>query len=180
MKELSLNILDITKNSVKAEAKNISIALAESENGILTLTITDDGCGMSEDVLKRVSDPFCTSRTTRKVGLGIPLLKQASEQTGGRVDIESTLGLGTTVSATFDMHHIDYTPLGDIISTMTTLIMGSPEIDFVFTHQMSGGEVRLDTKELRQVLGDVPLSSPEVIEWIRGFLTEQYNHIGGQ
>lgn len=180
MKELSLNILDITKNSVKAEAKNISIALAESENGILTLTITDDGCGMSEDVLKRVSDPFCTSRTTRKVGLGIPLLKQASEQTGGRVDIESTLGLGTTVSATFDMHHIDYTPLGDIISTMTTLIMGSPEIDFVFTHQMSGGEVRLDTKELRQVLGDVPISSPEVIEWIRGFLTEQYNHIGGQ
>ncbi len=179
MKELSLNILDITKNSVKAEAKNISITLVEDESGILTLTIADDGCGMSEDVLKRVTDPFCTSRTTRKVGLGIPLLKMASEQTGGRVEIESTLGVGTTVCATFDTHHIDYTPLGDIVSTVTILIMGSPEIDFVFSHKTPEYEVKLDTKELRQVLGDVPLSSPEIIAWIGDFLTEQYN-LGGQ
>lgn len=179
MKELSLNILDITKNSVKAKASNISIILVEDESGILTLTIADDGCGMSEDVLKRVTDPFCTSRTTRKVGLGIPLLKMASEQTGGRVDIQSTLGVGTTVRATFDTRHIDYTPLGDIISTVTILIMGSPEIDFVFEHKTPEYEVRLDTKELRQVLGDVPLSSPEVIAWIGDFLTEQYN-LGGQ
>ncbi len=179
MKELSLNILDITKNSVKAKAKNISITLVEDESGILTLTIADDGCGMSEDVLKRVTDPFCTSRTTRKVGLGIPLLKMASEQTGGRVEISSTLGIGTTVCATFDTHHIDFTPLGDIVSTVTILIMGSPEIDFVFEHKTPENEVRLDTKELRQVLGDVPLSSPEVIAWIGDFLTEQYN-LGGQ
>lgn len=179
MKELSLNILDITKNSVKAKAKNISITLVEDESGILTLTIADDGCGMSEDVLKRVTDPFCTSRTTRKVGLGIPLLKMASEQTGGRVEISSTLGIGTTVCATFDTHHIDFTPLGDIVSTVTILIMGSPEIDFVFEHKTPKNEVRLDTKELRQVLGDVPLSSPEVIAWIGDFLTEQYN-LGGQ
>lgn len=179
MKELSLNILDITKNSVKAKAKNISITLVEDESGILTLTIADDGCGMSEDVLKRVTDPFCTSRTTRKVGLGIPLLKMASEQTGGRVEISSTLGIGTTVCATFDTHHIDFTPLGDIVSTVTILIMGSPEIDFVFEHKTPENEVRLDTKELRQVLGDVPLSSPEVIMWIGDFLTEQYN-LGGQ
>lgn len=179
MKELSLNILDITKNSVKAEAKNISIILTEDESGILTLTITDDGCGMSEDVLKRVTDPFCTSRTTRKVGLGIPLLKMASEQTGGRVEIDSELGVGTTVQATFDTGHIDFTPLGDIVSTVTILIMGSPEIDFVFKHKTPEFEVNLDTKELRQVLGDVPLSSPEVIAWIGDFLTEQYN-LGGQ
>lgn len=180
MKELSLNILDITKNSVKAKANNISISLIEDESGLLTLTIADDGCGMSEDVLKRVTDPFCTSRTTRKVGLGIPLLKMASEQTGGRVEISSTLGVGTTVCATFNTRHIDFAPLGDIVSTVTILIMGSPEIDFVFLHKTPGGEVKLDTKELRQVLGDVPLSSPEVIAWIGDFLTEQYNNNGGQ
>ncbi|MBQ3100979.1 MAG: sensor histidine kinase [Clostridia bacterium] len=179
MKELSLNILDITKNSVKAEAKNISIILTEDESGLLTLTITDDGCGMSADVLKRVTDPFCTSRTTRKVGLGIPLLKMASEQTGGSVEIDSALGVGTTVQATFDTKHIDFTPLGDIVSTVTILIMGSPEIDFVFKHKTPEKEVNLDTKELRQVLGEVPLSSPEVIAWIGDFLTEQYN-LGGQ
>ena len=179
MKELSLNILDITKNSVKAEAKNISIILTEDESGLLTLTITDDGCGMSADVLKRVTDPFCTSRTTRKVGLGIPLLKMASEQTGGSVEIDSALGVGTTVQAPFDTKHIDFTPLGDIVSTVTILIMGSPEIDFVFKHKTPEKEVNLDTKELRQVLGEVPLSSPEVIAWIGDFLTEQYN-LGGQ
>ena len=179
MKELSLNILDITKNSVKAEAKNISIILTEDESGLLTLTITDDGCGMSADVLKRVTDPFCTSRTTRKVGLGIPLLKMASEQTGGSVEIDSALGVGTTVQATFVTKHIDFTPLGDIVSTVTILIMGSPEIDFVFKHKTPEKEVNLDTKELRQVLGEVPLSSPEVIAWIGDFLTEQYN-LGGQ
>lgn len=179
MKELSLNVLDITKNSVKADAKNISISLIEDESGILTLVIADDGCGMTKDVLERVTDPFCTSRTTRKVGLGIPLLKMASEQTGGRVDIESAPGVGTTVTATFDTGHIDFTPLGDMVSTVTILIMGSPDIDFVYRHKTPAFEVNLDTKELRQVLGDVPLSSPEVITWIGDFLTEQYN-LGGQ
>ena len=96
------------------------------------------------------------------------------------MEIDSKLGIGTTVSATFDTRHIDFTPLGDIVSTVTILIMGSPEIDFVFTHKTPKCEVKLDTQELRQVLGDVPLSSPEVIAWIGDYLTEQYNQNGGQ
>ncbi|MBQ7160074.1 MAG: sensor histidine kinase [Clostridia bacterium] len=181
MKELSLNVLDVTENSVTAGAKNIGVSLIQDEAGILTIRITDDGCGMSEEVVARVTDPFTTSRTTRKVGLGLPLLKLASEQTGGHMEVESKLGEGTTVTATFDTGHIDFTPVGDMISTMTILIMGSPDIDFLFIDRTPEREVRLDTKELRAVLGDeVSLGSPDVIAWIKEYLSDQYNSTGGQ
>ena len=178
MKELSLNVLDVTKNSVTAGAKNITVSLIEDAAGTLTLTIADDGCGMSPEMVARVSDPFTTSRTTRKVGLGLPLLKLAAEQTGGAMRVESEVGVGTTVTATFDTGHIDFTPLGDMISTVTMLIMGSPDIDFTYVHQTPSLAVRLSTAELREVLGDVPLSSPDVIEWIKEYLQEQYNSGG--
>ncbi len=183
MKELSMNVLDITKNSVKARATRIGITVEETADE-LTLTITDNGCGMTEEMVRSVSDPFCTTRTTRKVGLGIPLLKLAAEQTGGDVTIhsrhESThpIDHGTEVTARFYKNHIDFTPMGDIISTLTTLIQGSPEIDFVFRHIAERGEVTLDTRELRATLGgDIPLSTPEVLSWITEYLTEQYDNI---
>lgn len=179
MKELSLNILDVTGNSVKAGAENIHISLVLAADGWLTLTIADDGCGMDAETLKRVSDPFYTTRTTRKVGLGIPFLRLAATQTGGEVKYESALGAGTTVTATFDTASIDFTPLGDMISTVTTLIMGAPAIDFLYEHTTPQGSVRLDTKELRAVLGDVSLASVEVIDWISEYLREQYDSLGG-
>ena len=180
MKELSLNVLDITKNSVKAGATLIDISLVEEGNK-LTLTITDNGCGMKPEVLRTVMNPFYTTRTTRKVGMGIPLLMLAAEQTGGSVTIESRHkedhpdGHGTAVTATFYTDHIDFTPIGDLVSTMETLIMGSPEIDFTFLHDRNGRRVELDTRQLREVLGDVPLDSYEVIRWIGDFLREQYS-----
>lgn len=180
MKELSLNILDVTENSVSAKAKNILVSMLEDEDGILTLTIKDDGCGMSPEIVESVVDPFYTTRTTRSVGMGVPLLKLASEQAGGKIDIQSEVGVGTTVTATFDTKSIDFTPIGDMVSTMTTLIMGAPETDFLYLHKTPVGEVRLDTKELREVLGDVSLSSPDVIGWIRDYLDEQYNNFGGK
>lgn len=180
MKELSLNVLDIAKNSVKAKATLISITIRE-ENHVLTLTIEDDGCGMKSEILEGVVNPFYTTRTTRKVGMGIPLLKLAAEQTGGKVEITSRHesefadSHGTRVVAMFHTDHIDFTPLGDLVSTMETLIMGSPEIDFVFLHETEQRSVRLDTREIREILGaDVPLDSFEVIQWISGFLREQY------
>lgn len=175
MKELSLNVLDVAKNSVTAGAKNITISLIQDAAGLLTMSIADDGCGMSPEMVARVTDPFTTSRTTRKVGLGLPLLKMAAEQTGGTMSVESELGVGTTVTATFDTNHIDFAPVGDMISTVTMLIMGSPDIDFVYVHESPSFKVRLSTAELREVLGDVPLSTPDVIEWIREYLQEQYN-----
>ena len=182
MKELSLNILDITENSVKAGATLISIELTERER-VLSITVTDNGCGMSEETVRTVTDPFYTTRTTRRVGLGIPLFKFAAEQTGGTISIESkqkTDGVedhGTVVNAIFHTDHIDFTPLGDIISTLVTLIQGHPDIDFVFTHKNDKGEVELDTRELRAVLEDTPLDTFEVLIWIRDSLTEQYEVI---
>lgn len=180
MKELSLNILDIAQNSVSAGAKNILISLEEDAAGLLTLTITDDGKGMSPEMVRTVTDPFCTTRTTRKVGMGIPLLKLASEQAGGHLSIvsvsrdENPVDHGTSVRATFDTASIDFTPLGDVVDTMIVLIQGHPEIDYLFTHTVPGGTVRLDTKELREILGEVSLGEFEVLDWIRGSLEEQY------
>ena len=181
MKELSLNILDIAKNSVVAGAKNIAISLLEDEKGIMTLSIADDGCGMSKQTLEKVSDPFFTTRTTRNVGMGIPLLTLAAEQTGGTVTITSSTNEddhGTTISATFDTKSIDYTPLGDVVETVCLLIQGNPEIDYEFTHKTPVFEVKLATKELREALGgEVSLAEYEVLEWIKGFLDEQYNEV---
>ncbi len=180
MKELSLNILDIAKNSVKAGADLVQILLKETDDR-LTLTIADDGCGMTEEILRGVSDPFYTTRTTRKVGMGIPLLKLAAEQTGGEVKIssrhESTnpTNHGTEVVATFCKNHIDFTPMGDVISSIITLIQGNPSIDFLFRHETDTICAELDTRQMREILGtDVPLSSYEVLQWIEGYLQEQY------
>lgn len=180
MKELSLNILDIAQNSIRAEATLIEVLIDETETQ-LTITIRDNGYGMSEDFVKTVVDPFSTTRTTRKVGMGIPLLKLAAEQTGGTLSIRSTERAvdpehcGTETSATFDKTHLDFTPLGDVVSTIILLIRGSAKTDFVFRHTMPDRTVELDTREIRQVLGDdVPLDEYEVLAWIRDMLTEQY------
>ena len=183
MKELSLNILDITENSITAKASLIYITLTETDE-TLTISISDDGCGMSEEMVKNVVDPFCTTRTTRKVGLGIPLLRLAAEQTGGSLSVTSKTAAehpgdhGTTTSATFFKNHIDYTPLGDVTSTLTTLIQGlgdSPDI--VFSHTYGENEVSLDTRELKEQLEGIPLSTPDVLVWIGEYLSEQYQNL---
>lgn len=179
MKELSLNILDITENSVKAGADLIFISIFENEDQ-LSITIEDNGCGMSEQTVRSVTDPFYTTRTTRRVGLGIPLFKLSAEQTGGSFKIKSKYvedhpdAHGTTVSALFNKKHLDFTPLGDIVSTVQTLIQGHPDVDFVFKHEKNNGRIELDTREIRNVLEDVPLSSYEVILWIGNELKNQY------
>lgn len=177
MKELSLNILDVTENSVKAGASLTQILLEETDV-TLTIKIIDNGCGMDEETVKSVVDPFYTTRTTRKVGLGVPLLKMAAEQTDGRFSVKSNVSEdnhGTSVTAVFNKNHLDFTPLGDIISTLTTLIQGHPDTDFYFSHKKGGDEVTLDTRELRQVIEGVPLNSYEVIKWIEEYLNEQYS-----
>ena len=182
MKELSLNILDIAENSVKAGATLTEISVLETEK-TLTIIINDDGCGMPEEVVRAVTNPFYTTRTTREVGLGIPFLILGAEQTGGYVKIDSRVARaegdahGTRVTAHYNKDHIDFTPLGDVISTVTTLIQGHPDTDFLFTHETEDGSVSLDTRTLRSVLEGVPLSTPEVLTWIRESLTEQYNSI---
>ena len=172
MKEIALHILDIAQNSITARASHLDITLEEAER--LTLTITDNGTGMSPELLARVSDPFTTTRTTRKMGLGLPLLRLAAEQTGGSLTIESALGKGTTVTAVFVAGHIDCPPLGDMAGTVALLIQGAPELELTYTHRKGDRLSRLDTGELRAVLGpEVSLAEPEVVLWLREYLQEQ-------
>ena len=182
MKELSLNILDIAENSVKAGATLITVSLTQAGN-VLTIEITDDGCGMDAETVRRVTEPYYTTLATRRVGLGLPLLKLEAEQTGGTLTVTSRTaaqcpdGHGTTVRATFHTDHIDCMPLGDVTATLVTLIQGHPQEELAFSHRTDAGTVTLDTRQLREVLGDVPLDTYEVLKWIEGYLREQYQSI---
>ena len=173
MKELSLHLLDVAKNSTAAGADNVSITLDETPDGWLAITIADDGRGMEPEFLAQVTDPFTTTRTTRKVGLGLPLLRLTAEQTGGSLDIRSEVGKGTTVTARFCRRHLDCPPLGDLAGAVALLIQGSPDVELTYRHTTPKGEAMLSTAELRDILGDIPLSEPEVFAWIQDYLTEQ-------
>ncbi len=180
MRELSLNVMDVAQNSVRAEADLVKITVNESDSDdVLSINIEDNGCGMTEEQVAQVIDPFFTTRTTRKVGLGVPLFKLSAEQTGGSFSIESKVGEGTTTKASYVKSHVDMTPLGDINSTIGILIRCNPNIDFVFTHSTDKGSFTLDTRELREVLGDVSLDTPDVIEWINEYLKENTQIIYG-
>lgn len=178
MVELSLHVLDIVKNSTKAGATEVSVRIDESEKeNFVKITITDNGCGMEEEFLKNVTDPFRTTRTTRKVGMGLSLFKNAAEQTGGSFSITSEVGEGTVVSANFVRNSIDRQPLGDMASTMVTLISGNPETDFVYTHIFEGESFEFSTVEIKNILGEVSISDPEILSWINGYIAEGLDNI---
>ncbi len=182
MKDLSLYILDISMNSVRAGAACTEITIDEKDN-VLTLKITDNGCGMTPEQVEKLSDPFFTTRTTRKVGLGVPFLRMLAEQTGGCVNITSKPEAegedhGTQVCAVFHSDSIDFIPLGDLAESVLTLVQGSPDRDFLFRHTTERGEVRLSTAEMREILGaDVPLNSYEVLGFIKEYLRDQYSQM---
>ena len=168
-----MNILDVAENSTRAGASFIRITVdIQPETDRLTVIITDDGCGMTSEQLERVTDPFYTSRTTRKVGLGVPFFKLAAESTGGSFRMESEPGKGTTVTAVFALGHIDRMPLGDMTATIHTLIQGHPATDFLYVYRCGNKEFSLDTREMRAILGDVPLTAPEISSYLKDYLTE--------
>ncbi len=173
MPEISLNILDVAENSTRAGASLVEITVnADMASDLLTVIIKDDGCGMTAEQVSHVTDPFFTSRTTRKVGLGVPFFKYAAESTGGSFTIQSQPGKGTTVTAVFVLSHIDRMPLGDITSTIHTLVVYHPESDFLYRYGYNGASFTLDTREFKEVLGGVPFDEPEISEYIRDYLTE--------
>lgn len=175
MKELSLHILDIVQNSTKAGATEISIEVAEAlHDNILRMTVRDNGCGMSEEVLATIADPFSTSRTTRKVGLGLSLLQAAAERCNGAMRIASEVGKGTVVTATFEHNHLDRAPLGDMVSTLVTLIGGTPDIDFSYRHQVNEQVFEFSTAAVKQELDDLPISDVSVIHFLAEYL---HSHI---
>ncbi|MEG1153408.1 MAG: sensor histidine kinase [Ruthenibacterium sp.] len=173
-----MNVLDVAENSVSAGATLTQITLIiNTQQKLQTLTIADNGKGMPPEMLARVTDPFCTSRTTRKVGLGLPFLKMAAEMTGGTLAIESTLGVGTTVTATFTLGHIDLMPLGDMASTVAGLIQCNPDVDFVYTITADDESFTVDTRELRAVLDGVSFAEASVAVWVKEYIEENTESI---
>ncbi len=173
MQELSLNVLDIAQNSVRAKASLVTISVTQrTSDHYLEISIADDGCGMSEEQVARVIDPFFTTRTTRKVGLGVSFFKMSAEATGGDFSIQSKLGKGTVTTASYHTDHIDMLPIGDMNETIHTLITMNPDMDFVYQRTLDDKTFTLDTRELKAVLEDIPLNSPEVSLFIQETLAE--------
>lgn len=171
MTELSLHILDIVKNSTKAGASLVEVEINESEKrNVLEITVSDNGCGMGDEFLKNVTDPFKTTRTTRKVGMGLSLFKAAAALTGGGLEIKSKVGEGTTVKAVFVRNSIDRQPLGDMAATIVTLISGNTETDFVYRHIFEDNVFEFSTVQVKEILGQVSIASPEVLAWIKGYI----------
>lgn len=179
MRELSLNVLDIAQNSIYAGATLIEIDINENFNsGITIIKIMDNGKGMTDKQVDSVKDPFYTTRKTRKVGLGIPFFTMAAEMTGGNLEINSSLGIGTTITATFINSNIDMIPIGDINSTISILIKCNPSLDFIFRRTVNGNHFVLDTREIKKILGeDVPINNSDVSIWINDFLKENSENI---
>ena len=178
MPEISLNVLDVAENSVRAGASRIRISVtADTAADTLTVSIGDDGCGMTEEQVENVTDPFFTTRTTRRVGLGVPFFKLAAELSGGSFAIGSRPGEGTEVTAVFGLSSVDRMPLGDMPSTMHTLITMHEEIDFDYHYRCDEDHFELDTADLREILGDVSFREPEISEYIRSFLRENTNEV---
>ncbi|HAI87903.1 MAG TPA: ATP-binding protein [Firmicutes bacterium] len=180
MRELSMHILDIAQNSIAAGAKVVRIDVVEDAAAdTMTITVADDGSGMDSGAAQRIRDPFVTSRTTRQVGLGIPLFAAAAERCGGGLAIASAPGSGTTVRAVFGLSHIDRAPLGDMAGTLMALSVCNPDVDFVYNRERGDESFRFDTREIRAELDGVPLSDPEVAAFIRDYIEQGERGLGG-
>ncbi len=180
MKELSLHILDIVQNSITAKASLIELYITEDDAANrLTIGINDNGCGMTREFVDRIRDPFTTTRSTRKVGMGIPLYEQAAVLTGGSFDIQSEPNVGTKVTAIFVKDSIDLLPLGDMTETMVTLVSNeyNSNVEFVYTHTVNGNTFTFDTRQIKAVLGEVPLYEIEVVLWLKDYIKEGLQEI---
>lgn len=173
MEDLSLHILDIAENSINAGAKRIEINIdVDSTKDLLTIEIKDDGKGMNEEVVKNVTDPFYTSRTTRKVGLGLPMLKEAAEAANGKVEINSQPGSGTKVTASFQLSHIDRKPIGHMAETVVALIAGNPNTEICYIEKSDNKQFIFTTREIKNRIKDVQINSPEVLIFIRNYIND--------
>jgi histidine kinase len=180
LRDISLHILDLTQNSITAGAQIVRIVIAgDLKDEMLTVQIEDNGCGMSEEFLAVVEDPFTTSRKTRKVGMGIPFFKLACEQGGGHMLIDSKQNVGTKLLGSFEIDNIDRLPLGDLGETMQFLISGAPETKFILELQSSKGCFTFHTDEVKAELGDTPISEYEILQWIKEYINENVQIIFG-
>ena len=179
MEDISLHILDIVENSIRAEANKIKIRIREDEEkDLLSIEIKDNGRGIDKETLDTLFDPFTTTKTTSRVGLGLPLLAESARQSGGDIDVQSTVDEGTTVRADFRYSDIDRKPLGDMVNTLVTLIIGNAHVDFSYIHEKGDKHFSFDTADIKKELDGIPLNHPEVVKSIRGYLEEGFEELG--
>lgn len=178
MNELALHIYDIVQNSVRANAENVWITINEdhSQNELM-IRIKDDGSGMSEEVARKVRDPFYTTRTTRDVGLGISLFELAAEQCNGYLTLDTKLGVGTTLEVMFEHNHINRSPLGDMVETIYLLCLG--DVNIIYSHTIDGNTFNFAKAEILEVLGDVPLTNIEVKAWLEDYIRQNLESLSG-
>jgi len=178
MNDLALHLLDIVQNSISAGATLITILLDEQpEKDTMTLSIADNGRGMSAQQVQNVTDPYFTSRTTRKVGLGIPLFKQSAEASGGNLEIRSKEGEGTTITAVFGHSHFDRLPTGNIANAVMLLVSSNPDIDFVYVYRYNAEEYIFDTREVKEALDGVPVNEPQIIKYLEEMIAENMQDV---
>jgi len=178
MKELSMHILDIAMNSVKAEAKLIEITVEDSiKNNKIVITIKDDGKGMSKEILENVTNPFYTTRNTRKVGLGLPMLKEASERCKGYLKINSQIGVGTVVECYFERNNIDRAPLGNMADTILVTINSLNDCNLVYKHIVDDNSFEISTKQLKEILGEVDINESNIMMWIKEYVNENIREL---
>ncbi|MFA6403068.1 MAG: ATP-binding protein [Salinivirgaceae bacterium] len=179
MKDFSEHILDLTQNSIRAKATLIEISITESKvSNLYWIGISDNGTGMDDETIKLVTDPYYTSRSTRKVGLGVPLFKHNAELTGGSFQLSSVLGKGTQISADFINNHLDRLPVGDLVGTYLLLIAANPTLNFLITHTTDSGTYIFDTREVKNLLGEIPINDPSVRQFLKEMIQENLEAIG--
>jgi signal transduction histidine kinase len=173
MKELSYHILDIANNSIRANANHLIINIDENrEKNALKISINDNGNGIPAHIYKDIKNPFTTSRTTRKVGLGIPLLNDTCLNCNGHLNIDTEVGKGTQLEALMELTHIDRPPMGNLVSTILTLFVSHEDINIDFIYEVDGTSFTLTTQMLKEILGDISLNTPEISQWIREYLKD--------
>jgi len=178
MNNISMHILDIVQNSISAKATFIEIRINENiKNNVLNILIKDNGVGMDDDFLAEVTDPYKTTRTTRKVGMGIPLLKHSAEQSNGYIKVHSVKEIGTTIQATFQHDHIDRPPLGDCAGIIVLLVAANPDVDFKYIHCVNNNKYVFDTREVKEILDDVRINDPKIRGMLKEMITENLNEI---
>jgi anti-sigma regulatory factor (Ser/Thr protein kinase) len=174
MEEICAHILDIAANAVTAGAGHIAVSIREDrKNNLLSVSFRDDGKGMDEEMVRRVVDPFFSTKKGKKVGLGIPLLKGTAETCGGAFSLKSKPGEGVDISVSFQLDHPDLPPLGNLKDTIIVLVIGNPDVDFSFSYSVDENTFSLYTGEIREMIGDVPINHPEIVKFLTEFLDEK-------
>jgi anti-sigma regulatory factor (Ser/Thr protein kinase) len=179
LRELALHIMDLAENGLNAGATVVELSVDEDRlANCLTITIRDNGRGIPEKLVNDAMSPFFTTRTTRRVGLGLSLFREASRRCEGSFELKSEEGKGTEVSATFRLDHIDLAPLGDMGTTLSCLIMGNPGVDFLYRHRVDDRTFQLDTRQVKAELEGVDINEPEVVQYIGALINESLSELG--